>query len=213
MQSTHRGVPINTAAEEENVSSIGIASSYASANSQTHSATGASSLPSAAATPAEGATGIFTMHEFHRSEIRDGRKLWEVKGKQAQYSPENSSVTITDADLSLVGKTGKEGRLQTKKATLFMQGPSLLKARLQNGVTAIYDGTYTLTSDEAECDRSSNTVVIPGRVKVESTGIELSGDSLRADTEGQKFVLSGNVVTILKPRAKNPLQSLKGSAP
>jgi hypothetical protein len=153
------------------------------------------------------------MHEFHRSEVREGKKLWEVKGSQAQYSPEDSSVRITDADLLLLGKNGKEGQLRTKKATLFMQGPALSKAHLEQGVTAIYDHEYTLTSDEAVCDRVANTVLIPGPVNIESSGMELSGDSLKGDIDAQNFVVSGNVVTIIKPHAKNPAQALQGAKP
>jgi LPS export ABC transporter protein LptC len=211
LRSSRTGMPITKVAQQDAASGATAASSSSASmqpvsNPESPEPQPVTSQDSSQAT----STGVFTMHEFHRSEVRDGRKLWEVKGSQAHYNPESSTVTIADADLLLLGKNGKEGQLRTKQATLFMQGPTLAKAHLEKGVTAIYDQQYTLTSEEAVCDRVANTVVIPGQVKIESAGMELSGDSLKGDIDAQSFVITGNVVTVIKPNAKNPANSLKG---
>ncbi|NDC36618.1 MAG: hypothetical protein EBZ48_01045 [Proteobacteria bacterium] len=211
LNSNRRSVPIASVSSSIESSSFS-SSPGPGGNAETAGPTTAQP-PDAQASSEGGAPGIFTMHEFHRSEVRDGKKLWEVKGSQAQYSPEDSSVRIVDADLSLLAKNGKEGRLRTKKATLYMQGPTLTKAHLAQGVTAIYDGEYTLTSEEAICDRIANTVMIPGPVNIEGSAIRLSGNSLKGDIDAQNFVVTGNVVTIINPHPKNPTRIEQGAKP
>ncbi len=149
-------------------------------------------------------SGIFTMNEFHRSEVQDGRKLWEVHGHQAQLFPERNAVKVSDAELSVFQKNGKETQLNTKQATLYMNGPSLAKAHLENGVQVVYNHEYTLTADEAFCDRVANTITIPTPLKIAGEAMEISGQKLEGTIDSQVFTISGDVVTLIKPGAKKP---------
>lgn len=147
------------------------------------------------------AQGIFTMNEFHRSEVKDGKKVWEVSGSKAQYLVNNNAVRIHDADLTLTGRDGKSTQLKTKQATIFLNGTTLSKAHLQDGVVAVYDNLYTLTTSEAECNREQNTVKMPNRVKIVGPSFEIEGDSLDGDIDSKLFAMRGEVLTIFHPRS------------
>lgn len=147
------------------------------------------------------AQGIFTMNEFHRSEVKDGKKIWEVSGSKAQYLIQNNAVRIHDADLTLLGKDGKSTQLRTKQATIFLNGTTLSKAHLEDEVVAVYDNLYTLTTSVAECNREENTIQMPSKVKIVGPSFEIQGDTLEGDIDSSVFAMRGDVITILHPRA------------
>src|SRR5262245_4487693 len=46
--------------------------------------------------PQENGGEGFSLNEFHRSETRDGRIIWEVHGKSGQYLPAENIAKVKD---------------------------------------------------------------------------------------------------------------------
>ena len=146
----------------------------------------------------------FMLKEFQRAEIRDGRKVWEAKGVQGQYFPENNTAKIIEAKLWMYKKDGKVIVLNAGEALLRLQGAALKGADASKGVVVVYDDKQTLETDSLTYDKEKDLLFAPGFVQITGETIDISGDELEGDLQDNSFILKKNVSTVLKPKgAKN----------
>lgn len=144
----------------------------------------------------------FVLGTFERSEIRDGKKLWEIKAQHGEYFPESNSATVEDALLTLY-REDKPVELQAAHATITLSGATLSKADLSGGVKMIYiDQNITVDTPTALIDMPNNQVSAPGNVVVVGPDFELRGDKFSGDLKTHNFKLLENVSTVLRPRSK-----------
>jgi LPS export ABC transporter protein LptC len=144
----------------------------------------------------------FVLDKFHRSETKDGKKLWEVTASRGEYQPTNNSAVLRNAVLEMAqGKSGSV-EIRSDDATLFLKGTGLDRAELQGNVVLIQNKKTTLTSDQAVYDRTKNTITIPGSVRIDGPLLEILGTGLTGDLEKQQFTLASQVVTTIKPRQR-----------
>ncbi len=158
--------------------------------------------PVAVATPSPGSDSKFVLKEFHRFEVKDGRKVWEAKGSQGQYSPEDNAARIQDAQVWIYQKDGKQVTMTARQAVLKLQGPGLKGADASGDVTIIYNQNETLKTDLLSYDKEKNKVSAPGLVTISGALLDISGEILDGDLATKSFTLKKNVRTVLKPREK-----------
>lgn len=142
------------------------------------------------------------LKEFQRAEIRDGRKVWEAKGSQGQYFPENNTARIIDAKVWMYKKDGKVIVLSAGEALLHLQGAGLKGADASKGVTIVYDGKETMQTDSLTYDKEKDFILAPGHVEITGEMIDISGDELQGQLQENNFTLKRNVSTVLKPKGK-----------
>ena len=148
------------------------------------------------------ADSAFTLNNFQRSEIKDGRTVWEVSAVQGQYFPAEDLARLKEANLLVHRKSGELVRLTAAEAVLHLKGPTLERAVVRGQVRIVQNDDTTLTTEEATWDRGANLVTAPGPVRVESRRLSLRGSGLRADLEREIFSLTSNVETVLKPERR-----------
>lgn len=157
--------------------------------------------------PTVAATGTpeskFVLKEFHRFEVRDGRKIWEAKGSQGQYFPEQNAARINDAKVWVYKKDGKDVSLTAGQALLKLQGPALIGAEASDGVVVQYAGEQTLETDRLLYDKDSAKITAPGIVQIRGALLDIEGESLEGDLNSNVFTLKRNVSTVLKPRVNS----------
>lgn len=150
----------------------------------------------------EGGSQI-VLDEFHRSESKNGRKMWEVKGKKGEYSPKTGTARITEADLWLYKESGDIVHLLANQGIVQLDGVTLRTADLEGNVSvSVENKSVTVTTEKAIYDKSLEVVRAPGKVKLTSTMGEISGESLIAKIDKLEFILEKNVQTIIKGRNK-----------
>ncbi|NMC63942.1 MAG: LPS export ABC transporter periplasmic protein LptC [SAR324 cluster bacterium] len=139
------------------------------------------------------------LDEFHRSESKNGRKMWEIKGKKGEYSPKTSTARITEADLWLYKDSGDIVHLVANQGVVQLDGVTLKTADLQGNVrVSLENKNATITTERAIYDKSVEMVKAPGKVNLTSTMGEISGESLIAKIDKLEFILEKNVQTIIK---------------
>ena len=143
-------------------------------------------------------SGVFTLNGFDRSESEGDRKLWQMHGTEAQFFPNSNATKIEHSHMVMTSRQGKTTDITSKQATIYMNGPLLAKADLEQDVVAVYNNEYTITTDKAICDRVANTLTVPTRVKIVGSALDLTADKLDGKLDTEVFVFSGNVVTIMK---------------
>jgi LPS export ABC transporter protein LptC len=142
----------------------------------------------------------FALSDFQRAEIKDGRKVWEVKAAEGSYSPENSSANLKKAKLWLYGKGNEVVELEAGSAKLFVDGASLSKAELFDGVKVVRNNEVTIETDRAVFDKVNNKIHAPGAVKLTSEGMDISENKLEVDITTREVRLLENVDSVIRRR-------------
>lgn len=162
--------------------------------------TAASIVPPLGTSGAGEASG-FLLNEFHRSQIKDGRTIWEVRGSKGQYFPAENKAIVSDARLILSRTPEEHVTVEAGEATLYLRGTELLRADIVHDVVLNYKDDVLVKTDHAIFDQTKNTVTAPGLVQISQEIIDVAGESLIADLSTQEFNLQRNVVTTVKPRS------------
>lgn len=155
--------------------------------------------PAPEASPTVGSSK-FTLQEFHRTEIRDGKKLWEAKGTQAQYFPESNSALVKQAQIWIYRPDGKVVTLTAGQALLHLEGAGLKGADAEHGVVIVYDQEERLETEKLIYLKKDNSIFAPGLVTITGKILDVSGEVLRGNLESNNFTLEKNVETVLKPK-------------
>ncbi len=157
---------------------------------------------SPAASPGPGPEGALTLNEFHRSETRNGQKLWEVKATRGRYFPEDRKAVLEDAHLWFYKAEGETITLHAEAAEIFFDQASLSRALLSRGVSLMMNDSLQIETDSAEYDNNTKHVFAPGAVSIKNERTEIHGKELKADLESRAFTLAHEVTTTIKGRSK-----------
>ncbi|MBX7144529.1 MAG: LPS export ABC transporter periplasmic protein LptC [Oligoflexia bacterium] len=159
--------------------------------------------PTPTPTPLPGpADSKFVLNEFHRSEVRDGKKMWEIFGTQGQLVSEQNLVRVSNPHVILYKDKGDVVDIKATSADVKLDGSAIGKATLSGNVIVSYNSANTLTTEELVYDRASGRVTSEQRVRVSGDLIEVEGDELRGNLNEKEFTLLKNVRSTLKPKKK-----------
>lgn len=155
---------------------------------------------STAAPEAVDMSSRFTLQDFHRSEVRDGRKLWEVKAARGRFFPETNSTHLENADLWLFKDEDSTVFIHADEAVIFLEGVGMKRAEATKAVKIIFNDKVTIETEEAIYDKGSETITAPGKVHISSDSLDVTGEGLHGDVNTKAFRLEQNVESIVKPR-------------
>jgi LPS export ABC transporter protein LptC len=138
--------------------------------------------------------------DFHRAQVEEGRKVWEVFGEEAIYHKEEGQLLLKkphvffyQKDNTTVEATGDQGTLWLEDGQGDMQ-----KAQLLGDVEDDFRG-YILKTGEILNFKSNNQMVLPGQVRVRGAGMELYGSHMEVSLDDDKMRLSQGVRTKVEP--------------
>lgn len=140
------------------------------------------------------------IREFRRVKVADGRKVWELKAREAQYFEAEAEVVVSDPEVAFydedetVRLVGREGRVK-------LDGTELAKLDLNGGV-AVEVGGYRLETEQALYDRESNSIVAPKGIHISGSDVDLTGKVLVVELGAQRVRIVGNVKTTFERSAE-----------
>ncbi len=146
----------------------------------------------------------FFLNEFHRSEIKDGRKIWEIKAKNGQYFPEKQSAEVKDADVWLFRENGEQIFLKAPEARLGFDGTAIRDAFFPDTVHVVYNDRMTVDTSVATYIKSEDTISSEHPVTIDSDMMHVDGNRFIAHVAEKSIIISGGVKTVIKPRQKKP---------
>ena len=141
-----------------------------------------------------------TMGEFHRSEVKDGRTVWEVNGIKGSYSPSTNTAAIEKAVVLLYGKSRDIIEMRSVNAKMSLTGTSIQSVRGYDGVIVKYGDSLTVETQEATFDQTSNMVEVPTHVKISTDSMEITGDKMTLNATTKDVTVVGGVKTVIQPR-------------
>ena len=146
-------------------------------------------------------TSLLHAHNFHWTQMKGETNQWVLAAKDASYSNDKSSVTLTEATVAMTTEDGKQVKLTAPTAVLTVNGNHVKRAQLGGGIMVVY-GEYTVTTDQAEFTPDDDRLHAPGVVKIVGHGLTVTGVGLNGHPKTETFELLKQVSTQIVPKPK-----------
>lgn len=140
------------------------------------------------------------IRDFHRVKVDNGRKVWEVSAKEAQYHEDEEMVVVTEPMVSFFLDDGRVVALRGNEGKIYLGGRDLQLVELSGGIE-VQLGDYGLRAEYASYDRRTDLIVAPGEVEISGDTFDVRGQQMEVTVGSQRLVLSGGVETTLRPRS------------
>jgi LPS export ABC transporter protein LptC len=141
------------------------------------------------------------IRDFHRVKVDNGRKVWEVSAKEAQYHEDEEMVVVKEPMVSFFLEDGRVVALRGNEGKVYLLGGRDLQLVELAGEIEVELGDYAVRAEYASYDRSSDVVVAPGKVEISGETFDLQGQHMEVVVGSQRLTLSGGVETTLRPRS------------
>lgn len=135
---------------------------------------------------------------FHRSNIEEGRKTWEIWGDEAGYFKADEKAVIQRPKLRFYQENGEVISAIGRQGEVFLSGGELQKVVLTGAVEITYQ-TMRFLTEELLYFRERNHVISPGRIRATLDGIELEGAGMELSITEERMQLQQNVKTTIQP--------------
>jgi LPS export ABC transporter protein LptC len=140
------------------------------------------------------------IRDFHRVQVKDGRKVWEVSAREAQYYQEDQLIAVIEPRVSFFLEDGREVGLRGSEGRILLVDRDLSSVELQGGIE-VRLGEYSLRTESARFDRAANRIDAPGRVELTGDDFTLAGDRMSVHLNDGRLSLAGEVATTLRPHS------------
>jgi LPS export ABC transporter protein LptC len=139
------------------------------------------------------------IQNFHRIEIRDGKKAWELEADEAQYLQDQNQVIVRKPRTTLYMKDGEKVTVTGDQGNVEFAGKDLQKAVLHDSVEIHVRG-FVVRADDAVYDRAMDQIVAKGPVTIEGNEVRVAGNDMTVFVKESRFELEKPVRVTLTPK-------------
>ncbi len=139
------------------------------------------------------------IEDFHRVEVRDGHKVWEIAAAEARYFEAERRVVVRQPMVRLYLDDGRSVGLKGDEGTVSLDGKDLDSVELSGSIEVTL-ADYTVRTDYARYDRRSDRIEAPGQVQITGKSIDAVGGSMEVDVAEQTLRLLKNVQMDFRPQ-------------
>lgn len=140
------------------------------------------------------------IQNFHRIEIKDGKKSWELIADEAQYLQDQNQVVVRNPVTTFYVKEGDKVTVTGTQGSVQFQGKDLQKATLRGSVV-IHVRAFVIRSDDAVYDRETDEIVATGPVTIDGEQLRVAGNHMTVFVKESRFALEKPVRVTLLPKA------------
>jgi len=141
-------------------------------------------------------------HNLKWTQMSGGLSQWHLIAREASYSHDKTSLVLSDAELSMVSKDGKNVQIIAPRAEISVTGNHINQAHLSGGLRIEY-GDFVLTTGDATFAPDKDLVNAPGEVEVEGQGLIVTGVGLTGHPNERSFSLLSQTNTVVVPKKKS----------
>src|SRR6476660_5761496 len=120
------------------------------------------------------------IQDFHRVKIDNGRKVWEVSAREAQYLESEQTVVVDAPLVEIFLADGRSVSLRGTGGKVFLHERELQRVDL-SGSIEVQLGDYALHTDTAHYEADRGVIVAPGDVRITGADFELVGQHMEVD--------------------------------
>jgi LPS export ABC transporter protein LptC len=140
------------------------------------------------------------IQNFHRIEIREGKKSWELVADEAQYLEDENQVVVRKPRTTLYTKEGEKVTITGDQGKVEFVGKDLQKATLHDSVEIHIRG-FVIRANDAVYDRGTEKVVAMGPVTIVGDQVQVAGNDMTVFVKESRFELEKPVRVTLSPKA------------
>src|SRR5690606_30815626 len=129
------------------------------------------------------------MKEFRRVKVKDGRKVWELTAREAEYFASKGEVVVEEPKLAFFTDDGRNVAVTGHQGKIQLDGGNVKQIELDGGIDVTV-GEYFLQTDRAIYVESLNAIVAPGDVSLTSPEISLAGNTMVLDIPSQRVLFA-----------------------
>jgi len=138
------------------------------------------------------------IQDFHRVKVQDGRTVWEVEAKDAQYREDDGTVLVRGALLRLYLKDGRTFGLKGDEGRIVLEGREIARVDLHGDIEVTF-GNYVMRTAHASYDHKRQLISTLGAVDITGRALRVRGERMEVQVESQRLRLLRNVSTELQP--------------
>lgn len=138
-------------------------------------------------------------HNFHWVQMKAGKPQWTLTARDASYSASKTSIVLTDAQLKMKSKDGKQVFVDAPHAALTLKDNHVIRATLSGGTQVRY-GEFLLAASQVTFLPDEDRMEAPGLVTIKGKGVEITGIGLVGHPKARQFELLKQVHTRFTPR-------------
>lgn len=139
------------------------------------------------------------IQDFHRVKTQDGRKVWEIAAREAQYFEDEHEVEVREPLVRLFLKDGRAVGLSGHNGRVSLDGRELRDVEVTGGIEVQF-ADYVVRTERARYTRSTDRISSPQPVEIMGRDLNLRGDRMEVDVSAQRLRLFRNVSMTLNPR-------------
>ena len=146
------------------------------------------------------------IQNFHRIEIREGKKTWELVADEAQYLQDRNEVVVRNPRTTLYMKDGEKMTVTGNHGTVtFSNGKDLQKAVLRDSVE-VRVREFVIHAEQAVYDRGAEKIVASGPVTIVGKELQVAGNDMTVYVKESRFELEKPVRVTLLPKTSQGLR-------
>ena len=153
-------------------------------------------------------SALLHAHNLKWTQMSGGLSQWHLSAREASYSHDKTTLILTDAELSMVSKDGKDVEVSAPRAEISVTGNHINQAHLSGGLRIAY-GDFVLTTGEATFAPDKDSVNAPGEVQVQGQGLTVTGTGMTGHPNERNFTLLSQTNTVVIPKKTSDLKSGK----
>jgi len=140
------------------------------------------------------------IQNFHRIEIREGKKSWELVADEAQYLQDENQVIVRKPQTTLYMKDGEKVTVTGDQGRVEFVGKDLRKATLHDSVEIHVRG-FVIRANDAVYDRGTDKIFAMGPVTIVGEQVQVAGNNMTVFVKESRFELEKPVRVTLSPKA------------
>lgn len=153
-------------------------------------------------------SALLHAHNLKWTQMSGAQSQWHLSASEASYSHDKTSLVLTDAELSMVSKDGKNVQVIAPRAEISVTGNHINQAHLSGGLKINY-GDFVLRTGEATFSPDKDIVSAPGEVQIEGQGLTVTGVGMTGHPNERNFSLLSQTNTVVVPKKSSDLKSGK----
>jgi LPS export ABC transporter protein LptC len=138
------------------------------------------------------------IQNFRRTKMKDGRAVWEITARDAQYFEAENAMVVQEPRLTVFLENGsRRAHIAGSEGHLVLEGRELRSLTLRGAVSVKLDD-LELTTEEATYDRARDLITSAAEVTVHGRMLDVRGRGMEVEVGPQLVRLLERVHTTVR---------------
>jgi LPS export ABC transporter protein LptC len=135
------------------------------------------------------------MQNFRRAKIREGKKVWEIAARQANYLQEKNEIVVEGPEVSLYIKDGGVIALRCQEGRVHLsEDEEVIRMELSGDLEMRVDD-FVITTPQAVYESERNAIFSDGPVYIVGQGVAVEGRGYIVEVSEKRLTLKADVQT------------------